>query len=151
MSSARLALSRINTKPATTTPRIATPTKATVASAAVLSPVIASRKTATIGKVRFRNWFQRPVSVIARATLFDEKPQLRRMPYDPATPAAIPPGMTIERAVEAWVTVNACRKVSPGRATIHGGANVTRLTAVAPSRARIRGHERRRTTSQTSP
>src|SRR5262249_21257057 len=103
------------------------------------------------GKVRFRNWFQRPVSVIARATLFDEKPQARRMPYDPATPAATPPGMTIERAVEACVTMNACRYASPGSATIHGGAYVTRLTAVAPSNARIRGQESRCTTPQPSP
>ena len=48
-------------------------------------------------------------------------------------PIAAPPGATIESAVDAWVIASACRKRRPGSATIHGGANVARFSAVAPA------------------
>ena len=41
------------------------------------------------------------------------------------------PGATIESAVEACVIISAGRKRSPGSATIHGGAKVAMLSAVA--------------------
>ena len=84
-----------------------------------------------IGKARLRNWFQRPVSVTARATSRATNPQRRSIAYEVATPAASPPGTTIESAVETCVTVIAWPNESPGSATIHGGAKVSRLTSVA--------------------
>ena len=75
-----------------------------------------------IGKARLRNWFQRPVSVTARATSRATNPQRRSIAYEVATPAASPPGTTIESAVETCVTVIAWPNERPGSATIHGGA-----------------------------
>src|SRR5436189_61110 len=49
------------------------------------------------------------------------KPQARRTPKEPAIPAAMPPGTTIESAVDACVTTNACTNERPGTATIRGG------------------------------
>ena len=86
----------------------------------------------------------------ARAIAFPLKPQTLRIPYCPAIPTAAPPGATIESAVEAWVIISAGQKRSPGSATIHGGAKVQMLSAVAATSATIHGHEMSLTTSQTS-
>ena len=81
----------------------------------VSPPSLLSRKTAMIGNARLRNWFQRPVSVTARATSRATKPQRRSIAYDVATPAASPPGTTIESAVETCVTVIACAEREAGK------------------------------------
>ena len=103
-----------------------------------------------IGNARLRNWFQRPVSVTARATSRATNPQRRSIAYDVATPAASPPGTTIESAVETCVTVIAWGNDRPGSATIHGGAKVSRLTSVAAKRSAIHSHDRSWTSAQTS-
>ena len=46
------------------------------------------------GSRRFASWFQIPVSVTARATSVEPKPQMRRRPYEPAIPTSPPPGAT---------------------------------------------------------
>ena len=117
----------------------------------MLSPESARRNTATIGKPRLRNWFQRLVSVIARVMSRVGKRQPRSTPYEPATPAATPAGTTIESAVDAWVTICACMNDRPGSATIQGGANVARLIAVASSSRPISGQVSCFTTPQTWP
>ena len=104
---------------------------AAVASTAVGWPASASPKTATTGKNRFANWFQRLVSVTARATGAPSKPHPRRIPTWPAMPTATPPGATIDSAVEACVIVSAGTKRRPGSATCHGGANVTTFSTTA--------------------
>ena len=124
--------------------------KATVASAAVCEPEIVRRNTATIGNVRLRNWFQRLVSVIARAMSRVAKPDRRNIPYDPAAPTAMPPGTTIDSAVDACVTSMARKNERPGSTTCQGGANVARLNAVAASRATPHCHDNCLTTIQTS-
>jgi hypothetical protein len=48
------------------------------------------------------------------------------------------------------VTVSAGRKPRPGSAAIHGGANVTMLSATVTSRTAIQPHESSLTASQTS-
>src|SRR3954471_4190586 len=65
-------------------------------------------------------------------------------------PAAVPAGSTIESAVDAWVPWSAGQKRSPGRTTIHGGANVAMLSATAASSATIHGQDSVWTTSQAS-
>ena len=75
---------------------------------------------------------------------------MRRIPYWPAMPTAAPAGVTIESAVEAWVIISAGQKRRPGSATIHGGAKVPRLSAIAASSATIHGHEMSLTMAQTS-
>src|SRR4051794_5398399 len=65
-------------------------------------------------------------------------------------PAAVPARSTIESAVDAWVTWSAGQNRSPGRTTIHGGANVAILSATAASSATIHGQDSVWTTSQTS-
>jgi fumarate hydratase class II len=57
----------------------------------------------------------------------------------------------MESADDAWVNFIAGMNERPGSTIIHGGANVTRLRAVAASRAQIHGQDRSLTTSQTSP
>ena len=57
-------------------------------------------------------------------------------------PIAAPPGATIESAVDACVIASACRKRRPGSVTIHGGANVARLSAVAPTSTATHCHVR---------
>ena len=150
MSRASRLLTSTTVSAATATPRTATPTKATTPSSFVSPPSLLSRKTATIGNERLRNWFQRPVSVTARATSRDANPQRRSIAYDVATPAASPPGTTIESAVETCVTVIACANDRPGSTTIHGGAKVSRFTSVAANSSAIHSHERPCTSAQTS-
>jgi hypothetical protein len=65
-------------------------------------------------------------------------------------PTAMPPGTTLARAVDAWVTASAERKPRPGSATIQGGAKVTMFRIVAPISARIHGQDSVVMTSQTS-
>ena len=89
--------------------------KAAVPSSAVSPPFTLSRKSATTGKTRLASWFQTPVSVIARVTSAERKPQARSIPQEPAIPTAAPPGAMIESAVDACVTTNACRKRRPGQ------------------------------------
>ena len=110
----------------------------------------ASANTATIGYARFASWFQTLTSVTARAIGLVPNPQTLRIPNWPAMPTAAPPGATIESAVEACVIISAGQKRSPGSATIHGGANVQMLRAVAATSATIHGHEISLTTPQTS-
>src|SRR5262245_43285753 len=110
---------------------------AAVARKAVWSPVTASPKTAMIGYARFASWFQTLTRVTARAIGLLPNPQTLRIPTWPAMPIAAPPGATIESAVEAWVIISAGQKRRPGSATIQGGANVQRLSAVAAIRATI--------------
>ena len=123
---------------------------AAVPRSAVSPPFAFSRKSATTGKTRFASWFQTPVSVIARVTARVGYPQPRSIPHDPAIPTAAPPGATMESAVEACVISRAFRNPRPGSVIIHGGANVARLSTVAPTRTATHSHVSVVTTSQTS-
>ena len=87
-----------------------------------------------MGKASVESWFQMPVTATARPTGALPKPQERSIEYEPAIPTAAPAGETSESAVDAWLMTNAWRKPIPGKAAIHGGANVTRLITVATVR-----------------
>jgi hypothetical protein len=89
--------------------------------------------------------------VIGPRYVSDGEPPAPQNAVRAGDPAANPAGTTIDSAVDACVTVNAWRKLSPGSATCHGGANVIRLIAVATRSATIHSHESSVTTPQTSP
>ena len=95
---------------------------AAVARSLVSSPRAVSRNTATIGKKRLRNWFQRLTSVIPRVISRRGRPQLWSIPNETPSPAAVPAGRTSESAVEACVSSIAWKNRSFGSTTSHGGA-----------------------------
>ena len=138
-------------KPAAATTKTARPISATVWSSASCSFWSVRSASAITGKPSSANWFQTPVTAAARPTGPAEKPEPRSIAKASATPTAAPPGAMYVDAVEACVSTNARRKPMCGRAAIHGGANVTRLTSVTSTSAPICVQESCRTTRQTSP
>ena len=124
---------------------------ATVCRAAPLPPVSVSSASAIAGKPRIASWFQIPVSVTASATSSAWKPQASSIAAETPTPTTGPPGARYVPAVEACVTVSACRKRRPGSAAIQGGANVTMFSRTVASKIPIHAHESIFTWSQTAP
>ncbi len=135
--------------PATAATNTPSPISATVCRSGFFPPWTVRRASAITGKPRITNWFQTPVTATASVTAAGLKPHFRSIPNDSAIPTAGPPGATTVRAVDACVTTNAWRKRSPGSAAIQGGANVARLSTVAPPSRAKSCHENPLTTSHT--
>ena len=91
--------------PATMATNTATEIMATSSSVRFLPPSATSPATATTGMPRMISWFQTLVTATARPTGRPEKPHALSIANEVATPAAAPPGATIESAVEASVTL----------------------------------------------
>jgi hypothetical protein len=134
----------------TTAARTSVPTIAAVLSPGCPSPEAVRRASATTGRARLASWFQTPAIATATPTERRSKPHERSIENEPAMPTAAPAGETIESAVEACVSTIACRKRRPGSADIHGGANVTRLSATAPASRAQSCQSSPRSTSSTS-
>ena len=87
------------------------------------------------------SWFQMLVTATARPTGRPSNPQVFNIPNDVAIPAAAPPGVTIDTAVEPSVTRDPCMYESPGSAAMNSGAEVATFSAAARRSATIHSQE----------
>src|SRR4029079_2770942 len=114
-------------------------------------PWAASPPRARIGTPRMMSWFHTPVTTTASPTGRPLNPHDLSIANDEAIPTAAPPGATVDMAVEARVTLVACRYDSPGSAAIHGGPYVAVFRTTDRISATIHCHSMSLATSHTSP